>query len=82
MNNKEEFNALVWPAVRYALGRQTYVVHDICKTLIRCVAYIYPYQRLGMAKEIRESIDSGNAGAQIDIDEWYKALRALEGELE
>ena len=29
----EIINALAWPAVRYALGRQTYVVSQVCNAI-------------------------------------------------
>lgn len=71
---KEDLNILVWPAMRYALGRMTYVVEMLCGVLIRNAKDIRHDSRIHMAEEIQRAIDTGQAGMDMDVKEWQLVL--------
>lgn len=58
-------------AVRYALGRQTYVVSSVCSELIKNEPYLPLAFKERVSEEIQEYQDKfGQAGASFDNDEW------------
>jgi len=60
-------------AMRYALGRMTYVVSSVCDELIANYENLHPDTRYRIAKEIQEYQDQyGKAGMEFDNDEWNK----------
>lgn len=77
---KDDLNILVFPAMRYALGRKTYIVQLICKTLIRNAKDIRSDIRYRMGEEIACAINEKNAGMEMDVMEWQKVLKAFRGE--
>ena len=60
-------------AMRYALGRKTYVVGSVCSELIKAYYKLDKNQKARIAKEIQEyQNDYGEAGMSFDNDEWNK----------
>ena len=58
-------------AVRYGLGRMTYVVGAICEELIRLESILPENFKYRVAKEIQEYQNTnGKAGMEMDNDEW------------
>lgn len=72
---KDDLNTLVFPAMRYALGRKTYIVEMVCRTLIRNAKDIRSDIRYKMGEEIAYAINSQNAGMEMDVNEWQKVLK-------
>jgi hypothetical protein len=77
---KDEFNTMAWCATRYALGRKTYVVSDICNILINYADYLDKANKDLMSDEISKAIDDGHAGMSMDVEQWKKVLEKFEDE--
>lgn len=66
---------LLFCAFRYALGRSTYVVGTIADIIGSNWDQIVPVQREMYKREIREAIDRGRAGMDMDVKAWEKILK-------
>lgn len=73
----DDVNSLAWPAMRYALGRKTYVVDTVCRALINQKENIRLDVRAGMSREIRKAIMEGEAGMPMDVARWVDVLEAF-----
>ena len=60
--------------MRYALGRRTYAVNDVCSTLKRVWKDIEPHTRYAIQAEIKEAIDRNQAGTACDVESWKEIL--------
>lgn len=78
MSRHNEYNILTFCAFRYALGRMTYAVRDVCAILRKNIAKIDPYNQALMTKEIKKAIEDGHAGMECDVQEWKHLLLVLE----
>lgn len=74
----DDLNYLAWPAMRYALGRETYVVQVVCRALINNAQKIRNDIKYRMAEEIAKAINSEKAGMDCDVEEWQKVLKEFE----
>lgn len=73
----DDFGGLLNCAIRYSLGRKTYVVSDTCN-IIRKNISVLDDRTIGCAeRDIREA---GDYGADIDKQEWIEALQILRDE--
>jgi hypothetical protein len=72
------FNDLAWAAVRYALGRKTYMVATVCDVLIKNADKLYNQNREKMTHEILRAIETGSAGMPVDVKDWQRVLDAFE----
>ena len=77
MSRHDELNTLSFYAFRYALGRMTYAVADVCIILHKNIKKIDPYNRELMIKEISQAIEDGCAGQRCDVLRWKHLLEAL-----
>ena len=59
---------------RYCLGRKTYVVSDMVDILINNWKYLTENTKNLIKKEIKEAIDEGNAGMDMDVIQWRRIL--------
>jgi hypothetical protein len=75
---KDDLNSLAWAAMRYALGRKTYVVEAVCSALKNNAGDIRSDIILRMSKEIDKAICNGEAGMPIDIEAWEMVLESFE----
>lgn len=70
-------------AFRYALGRMTYVVSDVCTYLKENAERLMAPTRNKIIKEIEYAIKGDRAGLQMDVEEWLivvKFLRSVEND--
>jgi hypothetical protein len=74
---KDDLNSLCWPAMRYALGRKSYVVEMVCQALIRNADNIRQDIKQRMAEEIVKAIKDNQAGMEMDVIEWEMVLEAF-----
>ncbi len=74
---KDDLNTLIIPALRYALGRKTYVVELISSCIRRNARNIRRDIRDKISEEIQEAIASGHAGMPMDAVEWQKVLESF-----
>lgn len=75
---KDDLNSLVWPAMRYALGRKTYVVDTVCRALINNAKDIRIDIRKRMSQEIEAAILKKQAGMNMDVELWLKVIESFE----
>lgn len=59
-------------AFRYALGRTTYVVSEVVEILIEQWDNLSHYTQLLIISEIKDAIDSNNAGHEMDKSKWME----------
>lgn len=65
-------------AFRYCLGRCSYVVSDMADHLLNVWDTIIPaYQEL-IKREIKDAIDRGMAGMDMDVETWQNLLDCVE----
>ena len=65
---------ILFMAFRYALGRSTYAVTELVDTLIdKWTEMPLEYQEL-IKHEIAAAIEAGNAGMEMDVEQWKKVL--------
>ena len=69
---KDDLNSLAWPAMRYALGRKTFVVDTVCRALMNNINSIRKDIKLSMAKEIEKAIANNEAGMDMDVRIWQE----------
>ena len=66
-------------AVRYALGRRTYAVHDVVRYVTPLIPYLSNRTVSVMERDIREHGDYGDPG--IDKPAWMGLLERLQAEI-
>jgi hypothetical protein len=71
---KQDYELILLAAFRYALGRKTYMVSAVVDYLWVQWYDISGKLRTQIQKEIRQAIDSGNAGMDMDVKQWEKLL--------
>lgn len=76
--SRDALNSLAWPAMRYALGRKTYVVDTVCRALISNARDIRSDIKVGMKREIDKAICSDEAGMPMDVEQWKQVMEAFE----
>ena len=59
-------------AMRYALGRMTYVVDEVCMVIERHADAIDYNELRAMRGEICKAIDDGKAGMDMDVERWQQ----------
>lgn len=64
-------------AVRYALGRTSYMVGDVAEELRRVAPLLPPKVRLVIERDIAEVLERNEAGDPCDQKEWRACLRLL-----
>jgi hypothetical protein len=69
-----EFEFLVHGAFRYALGRRTHVVHDMCELLRAVLPNCGVRLARQMQHEITDAIRYGKAGGSPDVEQWSALL--------
>lgn len=73
-------DVLAVPAVRYALGRRTYVVADVARTLVAHRDALALKTKAAIVREITADLDAGLGGDEIDRHEWRLLRDALSDE--
>ncbi len=76
--SQDDLNSLVLSAMRYALGRKTYVVQTVCRALINNAKNIRNDIRCRMSEEIAKAINSQKAGMDCDVEQWQQVLKEFE----
>ena len=68
-------------AFRYALGRMTYIVGNVCEEISRCIGLIETRDLKLMRTEIEEAHSRGGLGMDCDQAEWLRLRLEIEEEL-
>ena len=74
---KDDLNSLSWPAMRYALGRNTYAVETVCRALKNNAKDIRRDIKESMAEEITKAIALNQAGMDMDVLQWERLVLEL-----
>lgn len=64
-------------AFRYALGRMTYVVGEVCRVLEAYSDHLSPQTRRLIIEEITEAERRGGLGMEMDAKQWQRLRGAL-----
>lgn len=64
-------------AVRYALGRRTYLVHVVVRDVIANASQLSTGDRGVLLGNIEHAIASFDAGDPVDVRAWQSAVDAL-----
>lgn len=67
-------NTIMW-AFRYALGRRTGAVLDVCDTLKENWKKLSTFTKQQIKEEITNSINTSTAGADCDVESWNEILK-------
>jgi hypothetical protein len=68
-------DSMVLYAFRYCLGRQTYAVLECVEYLLAFWSRISAQTRGVIQRDIRGAIGRGEAGVQMDIQQWERVLQ-------
>ncbi len=72
-----DFEVLAGCALRYALGRQTYIVSWVAEIIERNLKDISEFKKEIMIRDIKKAIDSEDYGREIDKVVWLKLKDVL-----
>lgn len=61
-------------AMRYALGRKTYVVSSVTSQIIQNWYVFSKSDKEVMLREIREAIEDNNSGMDCDTKKWVEVI--------
>lgn len=70
----DNLNDVLVSAMRYALGRSTYIVPSIADTLIQNWEEICENDQKTIVAGIQRAIDTGQAGMQMDVEQWQRVI--------
>lgn len=81
--SSDDLYMLTVSAVRYAIGRQTYVVGEACDFLRRYAKYFTPEQRAVVVRDIGTALDEAQkightVGSVGDHADWVSVLGDME----
>jgi hypothetical protein len=65
-------------AVRYALGRQSYVVADVARIVIAYKRHLSGNDVAVVLRDVQEAERIGGLGAECDAREWIRMVDELE----
>jgi hypothetical protein len=75
--NNGDLSAMLVSAVRYALGRQTYIVNWTCEFIGNNKHLLRDSDRKVIIRDIKEQEEYGY-GDRCDKEDWMKLLKILE----
>lgn len=75
-----DFGNMVISIVRYALGRQTYIVKDTCDFVSQLLPVLHPITLAVIERDIANAWDYGDEN--IDKHNWMKLLDDVTAEIE
>lgn len=74
---KDDLSAMLVSAVRYALGRQTYIVQWTCEIITKNLDLLTYKDKQVMIRDIENPLDYGD---DCDKECWLKLLKTLKEE--
>lgn len=80
-NEYEPLKPFIKEKFRYALGRNTYACDTVSDAIVKNWGELKQNTKGIIIKEIRQAIDTNNAGMQCDIDAWKRVLELLDAEI-
>ena len=68
--SEPELETLLVCSFRYALGRRTYIVSDVCGIINRNLGLLQQHTKQQMVRDISDAIRRGRAGDVCDEQQW------------
>ncbi len=78
MLNANDLDTLFFCSFRYALGRRTYIVHDIASLILENKERLKRQTIAKIIEEIYGSVMTGSAGMKCDVTIWQNLATYLE----
>ena len=75
-----DFGNIVVSVARYAIGRRTYIVSDVCNLIRQLLPELHPITLAVLERDISYAWDYGDEN--IDKPHWMKLLNDIEEEIE
>lgn len=75
--NNNDFEVLVLCSMRYALGRKTYVVQEICNIINDNKEKLSNLTIEIITKEVQAAIQNNKAGMDMDVNQWENLVHNL-----
>ena len=73
-----EICTLLLCSFRYALGRKTYIVNEVCELLIKYKDWMTTHLKKKICSEIQIALDRNDVGMDCDRKEWLKVKNELD----
>lgn len=77
-----EFQDLIIHSERYAIGRRTYVVSNVCTTIKKYLPQLSNNTLSVLIRDIKHETSRNNLGDDCDVQQWGDLLTILEKEYE
>ena len=78
----KDLDTLLVCSFRYALGRSTYIVHDVCEIIKTYSKLLSSNSLILIQREIMDAINRNQAGMRMDIEEWTVLTQEIGAYLE
>lgn len=78
---KSDSSMMILSAVRYALGRRTYVVNWTCEFVANNLHLLLPKDVKIIIRDIKEQERDYSLGDKCDVNDWKRLLIILENHL-
>lgn len=75
--SETELDTLVVCSVRYALGRRSYIVSDVCRIVSSCLPHISKNTISVVQRDIQDALISQRHGDDVDRQSWKGLLRDI-----
>ena len=75
--NHREIHCILISALRYVLGRMTYIVSDTADIIKEHLHEIPENTKTIMLRDIRHAIDSNNYGMKCDLQTWNELYEVI-----
>lgn len=75
------FGMMMCSAVRYALGRMTYITGATCDFITPLVSYLDMSALQNINKDITDHAEMNQLGMDIDSERWMKLRTAIQHEI-
>ena len=73
----KELGTLLVCSVRYALGRRSYIVSDVCSIVKANRHRLAPLDRSVIIRDVREALVTSDAGDACDRRSWEELIESL-----
>lgn len=73
----DDLNILFICAFRYALGRSSYVVSEMCDLITANLDIFSDFTKKLFIKEITRALDTNNYGMEMDREYWIRLRTSL-----
>lgn len=80
--NTSDIACLIICSVRYAMGRMTYVPHEVSDIVKKTLPELRDDTLVILDRDIRRELDRGNYGMDCDLQMWQNLLKRIKQEMQ